>query len=266
MEWTDELRDAVNALIRQSGRIMLGQADPEHERGAVSEKPGAANYVTQYDVRVQTALETGLSALFPQAKFFAEEQENDIEDAKRGLCFVIDPIDGTTNFIHHMGCSAVSVALFENGVPVYGAVLDPYRDELFYAVKGGGAFLNGAPIRASRRDLAHALVSFGTSPYDRARLADASFDRAKRIFLRCADLRRSGSAAIDICCVACGRTDAFFEDILSAWDFAAGGLILSEAGGRLSAYDGGLPGFGCKSSVLCTNGLLHGAMLELINQ
>ena len=262
---SSEQQAQIGVLLRHCGEIMCADPDPEHAKGEITQKDGAANYVTVYDVQVQTYLENGLIQIFPAAKFIAEEQENDPVSAARGLCFVIDPIDGTTNFIHHMGASAVSVALFSDGEPVYGAVYDPYRKELFFALVGCGAYLNGKKITVSDRDLPHALVSLGTAPYNRDALADAVFDKAKRIFLHCADIRRSGSAALDMCYVACGRTDAFFEEILSPWDFAAGQLIVSEAGGRLTDYAGKKPEFGYKSAVLCSNGCVHDSLLQLLN-
>ena len=265
MRITKEQQEQIFQLMRECGALMRSAHSVEKADGEITEKPGSANFVTVYDVAVQNRLIEGLKALFPDAAFLAEEKENDAAFPARGLCFVIDPIDGTTNFIHDYRCSAISVGLFDHGAPLFGAVLDPYRDELFSAAAGEGAFLNGRPIHASDRDLAHALVSFGTSPYDRAALADSSFDVVKRIFLRCADIRRSGSAAADICFVACGRTDAFFEATLSPWDFAAGGIILAEAGGRMTDFSGEPIRPGKKSSVLCTNDKLHGAMLDLIN-
>ena len=111
-----------------------------------------------------------------------------------------------------------------------------------------------------------ALVSFGTSPYDWEKLAKDSFRIVYDIFMKCADIRRSGSAALDICFVACGRTDAFFEMVLSPWDYAAGKIILTEAGGRFTSFFGNVPALGEKSSVLCTNNALHKDMLELINK
>ena len=257
--------EGLYALMRQCGDVMRGAHAVEQREGEITEKPGSANFVTVYDVRVQEMLISGLSVLFPDAAFLAEEKENAAGQIQQGLCFVIDPIDGTTNFIHDMKCSTISVGLFDSGVPVCGAVLDPYRDELYTAVAGRGARLNGRPIRVSDRDLPHALVSFGSSPYDRLSNADRSFAVLKNIFLQCADIRRSGSAALDICFVACGRTDAFFEGVLSPWDFAAGGIILTEAGGRISDFSGAAIEPGKKSSVLCSNGSLHAQMLDLIN-
>ena len=262
----NEQKNAICRLMRSAGETVLEARQVEADAGAIREKPGDANFVTVYDVRVQTQLIEGLRGLFPDAVFLAEEDHCGSGVPQTGDCFVIDPIDGTTNFIHDMQCSAVSVALFRDASPLFGAVLDPYRGELFTAEAGKGAFLNGAPIRVSQRDLPHALASFGTSPYDRDRLGDVSFAAAKRIFMRTADIRRSGSAAIDICCVACGRTDLFFEFVLSPWDFAAGGLILTEAGGMITDFTGAQARPGAKSSVLCSNARLHKAALEIINE
>ena len=255
----------LNALVREAGAIMLEARDLEHASDMITEKPGAANFVTSYDVRVQNFLIDGLSSLFPDAYFFAEEKENDPAQALEGLSFLIDPIDGTTNFIHHMGVSAVSVALFDKGEAAYGAVYDPYRDELFYAVRGQGAFLNGTPIRVSDRDLSHALVSVGTSPYNRGESREKTFLRMHAVFMQVADLRRGGSAALDVCYVAAGRTDAYFEEELSPWDYAAGSLILREAGGRFTDFRNRVPAFGTKSPVLCSNVKIHEAVLLIIN-
>ena len=250
--------------MRSCGDIMLSAHAVEAQSGAISVKPGEANFVTVYDVRVQEVLIGGLRELFPEAHFFAEEKDNSSVAGEEGLCFFIDPIDGTTNFIHNMQASAVSVGLYENGIPVFGAVFDPYRKEMFHAAAGEGACLNGAPISVSSRPMEKALISVGTAPYNRDRAKD-TFDRMRRVFLQCADLRRSGSAALDVCYVACGRTDAYFEDVLSPWDYAAGALILTEAGGRITDYHNDMLAPGDKKSVLCTNKALHQTMLGLIN-
>ena len=263
---TNEQTKAIGALMRDCGAFILGAHSVETHTGEITEKPGSANFVTVYDVAVQNRLVEGLKKLFPGANFLAEEDKTPAAMPETGYCFVIDPIDGTTNFIHDMRCSGVSVALFYNREPLFGAVLDPYRDELFTAVQGETAYLNDRPIAVSNRDMSHALVSFGTSPYDREATCEQSFSIVKNVLLRCADIRRSGSAAVDICFVACGRSDGFFEAILSPWDFAAGGIILAAAGGKMTDFSGSPIAPGKKSSVLCTNGNLHGEMLDLINK
>lgn len=262
---SDKQRDEILQVIKDCGRIIVLAHDIEARDGSITVKPGAANFVTEFDVRVQNTLIERLSAVFPDAYFFAEEKDNAARP-QQGYCFYIDPIDGTTNFIHDMKLSAISVALFYGQTPVFGAVYDPYRGEMFSAVWGEGAFLNGRRITVSARTLDKALIAFGTAPYYRDNHVEERFQRIRRVFLACADLRRSGSAALDVCWVACGRTDAYFEDVLSPWDFAAGEIILTEAGGKLSSYDGGLPEPGKSSSVLCSNKTLHEEMLRLLNQ
>ena len=266
MEATKENQKKIINIIRTCGAVVRSAHDVESQSGAITVKPGAANFVTLFDVNVQNTLISRLSALYPQANFFAEEKDNDGACFKDAYCFVIDPIDGTTNFIHDMKYSAISVALYYDGMPLFGAVYNPYMDEMFHASVGGGAYLNDRPIRVSGRSLDKALVLFGTSPYNREEHGRDTFKRVYNVFMKCADVRRSGSAALDVCYVACGRVDAYFEDILSPWDFAAGLLILTEAGGKMTSYSGEQPKAGEKTSVLCSNKLLHSEMLQLLNK
>lgn len=249
--------------MRKGGEIMKQAHLDNDVQDGIVEKQGSANFVTAYDVKVQNTLVADLSEIFPQAKFFAEEKENSSEDTKTGLCFVIDPIDGTTNFIHDYHASSVSVGLLYNGKPVFGAVYDPYRDELFSAICGEGAFCNGKRISVSNCDLAHALVGFGTSPYYKDELADSAFDMAKELFVASSDIRRGGSAAIDFCMLACGRLDVFFENKLSPWDFMASYVIITEAGGEMIDYNGDPVVFDRPESVLCVNKVLKEDVLAI---
>lgn len=205
----------------------------------VEVKEGHANFVTTVDSAVETYLKSALQKLRPDASFIGEEQDN----APLGPepTWVIDPIDGTTNFIHDFRFSAVSVALLEDRRPVLGAVYQPYAQELFHAVRGGGAHLNGRPIHVSGTPFSQALVGFGTSPYHPG-LAQRSMEAALQFLLRAADVRRCGSAALDLAYVAAGRQDVYFELTLKPWDYAAGALLVEEAGGtfampRLDAPD-----------------------------
>lgn len=247
--------------MREAGELLHGAHPAASE---ITVKPGDDNFVTACDVAVQEFLIARFSELLPGAGFLAEEQETHCIPS--GRCFIIDPIDGTTNLIHDYRHSAISVALCENGAVTFGAVLNPYSGELFYAARGEGAFLetDGAAKRicVSARPLRDALVEFGTSPYYKA-LADETFALVKELFLRSRDIRRSGSAALDICYVACGRCDLFFETILSPWDYAAGSVILSEAGGLLTQIDGSAVRLEAPSSVLAANPGAHAEFLAL---
>ena len=224
----------IISIVHECGEIMLSASDIEHK---VHQKEGKGNFVTDYDSRVQAALKEKLLELVPDALFFGEEDDADSVDISRGYAFIVDPIDGTSNFMRGYRTSCISVALARDGYPVMGVVYNPYMQETFYAEKGKGAFLNGKPIHASERTLEQGLVLFGTAPYN-ADLAKKSFEVAYRYFCRAEDLRRSGSAAIDLCALACGRGEFYFELILSPWDYAAGALIVEESGGIVSDLEG----------------------------
>ena len=221
-----EILPAVETLMRSAGAVML---EADHIREGVTAKEGRQNYVTEYDKKVQDLLQKGLAKILPKALFLGEE--SDVEtDISSGLSWIVDPIDGTTNFIKGLNMSAVSVALALDAVPQLGAVYNPFTDEFFSAVKGAGAWLNGSPIHVSDNDLTDGVVLVGTAPYHEE-LANASFGMMRHYFEMCIDIRRFGSAALDLCFVACGRAELYLEQLVSPWDCAAGALILQEAGG-----------------------------------
>lgn len=220
-----EILAAVEAAEREAGQRIL--AAGEHIR--TEEKSGRRDVVTRYDREVQTLLTEALRRAVPSAAFFCEEQERRCALTQDDV-FIIDPIDGTMNFVHGLRHSCVSVAYASGGEVLAGAVYDPYAEELFSAVKGGGARLNGQPAAAAETPLAESVVHFGTAPYDPA-LAEETFALAKRAFLASLDVRRRGSAALDLCDVAAGRAGLYFELQVSPWDYAAGALLVREAGG-----------------------------------
>lgn len=194
----------------------------------IDQKEGHANFVTNIDREVEEYLQQALLALVPGSRVIGEEKENGaLSDVPT---WIVDPVDGTTNLIHDYRCSAVSIALCENRRPVAGLIWQPYMQEMFYAEAGRGASMNGKEIHVSETPFDRALVAFGTSPYH-TELAEKSMELALAYLHSCADIRRSGSAAIDLAYVACGRHDAFFELNLKPWDYAAGSLIVREAGG-----------------------------------
>lgn len=262
MQETQE--QALFALIRRAGAVIL-KASAGISTKDVFDKEGSANYVTVYDVQVQRLLETGIREIFPDCMFLAEEEGEDQNNLGAGWTFVIDPIDGTTNFIRNYYRSAVSVGALYAGELVWGAVYQPYTDELFHAGIGQGAYLNGRPISVGTKRMQEAIVAVGTSPYYRAELGERTMNIAKALLMQCDDLRRSGSAALDLCDVACGRVDAFFELRLSPWDFMAGCLIVQEAGGWICTLSGeDLPTDGRKSSVAAGGWMLRGDFLRIL--
>lgn len=250
--------EALIAIAKEAGAMMRRSHD-----AAIHEKEGHYNFVTDADVAVQAYLKSALLTLCPGARFYAEEQENEpLTDAPT---FVVDPIDGTINYMRLRHMSAVSIGYLEGRQPVMAVVYNPYANELFYARKGRGAFLNGQPIRVSDLPYDMALVELGTSPYD-AELAKQTMAAAGRFLSECGDLRRSGSAAIDLCGVACGRADIFFELRLRPWDVAAGALIVEEAGGLFISLGHDAPFFEAACGMLACNAACAADALRVLQE
>lgn len=249
--------DQLIAVVRRAGDMIRNAHNIEKD---THEKNGAADLVTKYDVAVQAFLQRELLALVPEADFLGEEGEHETLD--KPWVFVVDPIDGTTNFVRHMHHSNIAVALVHEGCVAYGVVYNPFTEEMFAARRGGGAFLNGRPIHVSDRDMSHAITMCGSTIYDR-RFTDRSFSLMRRLYDLGLDFRRFGSAELDVCYVACGRAEVFFECRLSPWDYAAGSLILTEAGGKITRLDGSPIDPYRGGSVWATNGVCH-SVLELL--
>lgn len=239
----NEICLVMQAAERRAAALVLSA------HGVITErKSGARDVVTQYDRDVQLLLIEALRAAVPEAHFFCEEM-NEREKLDAEHVFIIDPIDGTMNFVRGFSHSAISVAYALRGRIEAAAVCNPYLDELFTAVRGEGAFLNGRPIRTAADDLKNSVVCFGTAPY-RPDLSDRTFALARRMFDESLDVRREGTAELDLCSVAAGRAGLYFELDLSLWDYAAGALIVEEAGGVCRTADGGaLPLDGRKSTI-----------------
>ncbi len=229
------LIEQIQQAVRECGQIVL-RAD--RTQAETHTKGGRSNdLVTRYDKLVQELLRDSLLRLAPQAHFVGEEEDVH-ESIARGDAFIVDPIDGTANFVHDYKNSAISVAMTRDGRREIGVVYNPYLDEMFYAQRGCGAFCNGSPIHVSPLPLERGLTIFGSASYYRE-LTDESFRLLRKCFDRSMDIRRSGSAALDLCAIAAGRAELFFELRLQPWDFAAGSLIVEEAGGRCTRVDGG---------------------------
>lgn len=244
----EQLLENIIHAVRACGTIIL---NADRTKSGIDEKAGHANFVTAYDKKVQSELQKRLLEILPEAVFVGEEEDVHAS-VKDGYAFIVDPIDGTTNFIKDYHASAISVGLIKDAKRYMGVVYNPYLDEVYTAVKGKGAFLNGSPIQVSRQPLENGIVIFGTATYYEE-YAKATFDMAYENYCKALDVRRSGSAALDLCNVAAGRAELFFELRLCPWDYAAGSLIVEEAGGVVTTIDGGeLPlNEGC--GVLATN-------------
>lgn len=257
---TAEILDLIQSAEREAAELIL------HARRILAEtKTGKRDVVTEYDRRVQELLTRRLREALPEAAFFCEENAQRDELSAEAL-FIIDPIDGTMNFVHGMHRSCISVAYMSRGEVLAGAVYNPYLDEMFTAQRGSGAYLNGQAIHAADTSLAESLVCCGTAPYSPER-ADESFELMKKAFLSSLDLRREGAAALDLCSVAAGRAGAYFELQVSLWDFAAGVLIAEEAGARCTTIDGApLPYDGSRPTILAGGSPAAEALLRVFGR
>jgi len=234
----------LNRVAQGAARIIL-----EAKRDmAVDEKAGHGNFVTEYDIKVQNYSQSHLKSLFPDAKFIGEEDAQQSE-LPMGDCFIVDPIDGTCNFMYNFKTSAISIAMLHDRKVVAGIICQPYLNEYFTAELGKGAKLNGSYIKASKRSFEESLVLFGTSPYY-PELAERSMAIATDCLKSCKDIRRCGSAAADLAWIASGRADLFYELQLSPWDFAAGSLICQEAGAKIVQPNGSPLDFSKKCGVV----------------
>lgn len=251
-------------IIKNAGEVMVSAHNIENED--VSSKEGSANFVTVYDVKIQDLLMSEIKKAVPDALFIAEEKENDASVLMGEHCFIIDPIDGTTNFIHDYRHSCISLAMFSRGEAVFGAVYDPYLKEFFRAEKSKGAYLNDVPMKVSSRKMSEAIVAYGTSPYYKSTLGEKTFALTKELFDKCADIRRCGSAALDLAYTAAGRNDLFFEFLLSPWDVAAGYLLITEAGGVITDMQGNTIDFSKPCPVIASSKELYGEFWDIVKK
>lgn len=243
-----ELRiEDIIAIVKEAGNIMLTAVRPK-----IMEKSGHANFCTETDEKIQKFLIERFEKLLPEAEFLGEEDGQDVFASKmaKGYCFVIDPIDGTSNFIYEYRPSVVSVGLLKDGKPYMAVVYNPYDDMMFWATAGKGAYMNGEKIMSTDAPLSDSLACFGTAPYYEE-LRDRSFDIAKKLLPLCVDLRRSGTAAWDMCCVALGRCGLYYELKIQIWDYAAAALIAMEAGCKVTDIEGNPLSYKGPSSALC---------------
>ena len=253
----------IEAIIKEAGKIMLSA---RYENMMVDEKEGNANFVTEYDVKVQNFLEEKFLKLIPSASFLAEEGGEDENKVGEGYTFIIDPIDGTTNFLYNMSRSAISVAIAKDGEVIFGAIFNPYTDEYFHAKKGEGAYLNGKKIHVSEAENEKALAIIGTAPYYKETIGEKTVELFKELYFNFGDVRRSGSAAIDFCDIARGSASVFFEYVLSPWDYAAGALIVKEAGGVVSDFSGNALEKFEKSTVVAGSKKGYPAIIEICSK
>lgn len=250
----DRHLEVARRAARESGRIQIQGLS---EKLQVDYK-GRYDLVTDVDRKCEEVVTGILREAFPEAGILAEESAN--QEAGSDEFWIVDPLDGTTNYASGYPAFCTNIALKRNGEIVLGVVYEPLRDELFEAVLKEGARLNGAPIRVSKTEkLSQALLATGF-PYDRCEQPDTNLDRFCALTMRTRGVRRGGSASLDLCYTACGRLDGYWEIRLQPWDVCAGALIVSEAGGQVSNLGGGDYDWSGKET-LASNRRLHDALV-----
>ncbi len=259
----DESRADLARLAEEAARAAGGVHRTYAQHGfTVDTKSGHHDLVTEADIEAERVVVQLVRSRFPGHNILAEEGSE--PDRSSEYTWVVDPLDGTNNFARGIPLFTSSVAVARNDEIVAAAVYDPSRDELFRAYRGGGAYVNGTPLRVREStDLSDAILATGFY-YNRGREMEQTLETIRAFFHRGGiGIRRTGSAALDLCYVAAGRYDGFWEHNLGLWDYAGGSLILEEAGGRLSDDRGKALPF-APSYIVASNGSLHAQLLELV--
>ncbi len=253
----DDLQALAIQAVRESGRIQKEWLRKDKQ----VELKGAINLVTEVDRRCEQRIVGIIKKAFPDHNILTEETL--MPELPSPYRWIIDPLDGTTNYAHGYPCFCTSIALELEGEIVLGAIYDPLLDELFTAQKGKGAFLNKERIAVSLTDqLTNALICTGF-PYDLRESPENNLDHFNDFIMKARAIRRDGAAALDLCYVAAGRFDGFWELKLNAWDVAAGKLLIEEASGRVTDFQGGpLDIHG--QQILASNGRIHGEMIRVL--
>jgi len=231
--------------------------------GKLSEKDintkAASDFVTRVDRESEDLILSTIKIKHPEHYFLTEESIK--ETSTKGYRWIIDPLDGTTNFIHSYPVFSISIALEYDNEIIMGVVYDPLRGELFTAEKGNGTYLNGHPVRTSTvKSLEDSLIATGF-PFRKKNMIDLYLDLFKNVFNQVSDIRRAGSAALDFANLACGRCDGFFELGLSPWDMAAGSILITESGGIVSDFGGGKD-YLRTGNIVASTPLLHDKLLK----
>jgi myo-inositol-1(or 4)-monophosphatase len=256
-----ELRDVVmfgSKVAQEAGRILKNGIS-----GKIRVKyKGKINPVTEFDLKAERHIVSRIKRKYPSHSILAEEGQGDKIDSE--YCWVIDPLDGTVNYSHNFPVYAVSVALCKTGEPIAGFVVDPERNELFWAAKNMGAYLNRNKIKVSKESkLIRSLLSTGFA-YNIQTARRNNLGMYARMSKKAQAVRRSGSAALDLSWVACGRLDGYWEYYLAPWDTAAGVLIATEAGGEISCINGKEYSI-FRNDIVASNGKIHNQLRAVLN-
>ena len=227
--------EAIEKVVREAGKMIL---DANVNATDIHKKAGPANFVTDYDVKIQKFLISKLSSILPGCGFFGEEDTaGNAHKIEKEHTFFIDPIDGTTNFMFDYHNSCVSVGLAEQGKMIAGWVYNPYTEQFWSAVRGHNANLNGKKLKIENHGLDVGICAFGAARYNES---DGIFDILPTLFTHSLSIRNGGSAAIDLCRIASGSNVAYIEMLLQPYDYAAASIIIEEAGGVIGTTDGSM--------------------------
>lgn len=231
----NDLIEKIASIVKEASRIMM---DSE-ARSGINQKGNSSNFVTDSDLKIQEFLSQELTLLLPGSTIIGEEKDQ--TDSSGEYVWVIDPIDGTSNFIRDLGLSVISVGLIKKGEPFIGVIYHPYRDEMYTGQVGSGAFLNGKPIKVSDKDFEHSILCSAMSLYNKDYAAPC-FKIIEKIYYKSDDLRRLGSAALELALLAAGKVELYFEIRVFPWDAAAAFAIIKSAGGYVEClHNEGFP-------------------------
>ena len=260
----DALRVSFKTTAIEAARVAGAILEEQARSGFQVEHKDEVNLVTDADRLAEQAIIERIRKVCPDHQILAEEG-GIVSQSPSSYKWVIDPLDGTTNFAHGFPTYCVSIALEYQGRCILGVVLDPTRAELFVAEAGRGAFVNDTPIRVSRSAALNSALLVTGFAYDIRQSSNNNLDNFARFSLRTQGVRRTGAAALDLCYVASGRFDGFWELKLHPWDTAAGAVILQEAGGRVTDFNG-RPFSIYGKEIVASNGLVHEEMLQVLSQ
>ena len=256
------MTETLSRIAREAGTLFK---EGYHASKEITFK-GSVDLVTQYDLQVELLLKERLADAFPEHTLVGEETSDAAQRPEKAI--YIDPIDGTTNFVHGIPFCAISVGVVEHGRPVAGVVYLPILDELYRAEAGGGAFCNGEPLHVGTAEtLEKSLIATGF-PYtkvDQGKDFEWVMRAMRRLLPLTRDIRRLGSASVDLCYVAKGTFEGFYEVNLKPWDVAAGWIIVEEAGGRVTKEDGSPYAIG-EHIIVATNAKIHDALVEKLGE
>ena len=257
-----DLREGFKKIAVEAARLGGAVLQEQARRGFNVEHKDAVNLVTDADRHAEQTIVEAIRAAYPDHRILAEERGAQAESTS-DYQWVIDPLDGTTNFAHGFPAYCVSIGLEYQGRCILGVVFDPTRCELYLGAEGEGATLNGTPVQVSHTESLNAALLVTGFAYDIRESANNNLDHFSRFSLRAQGVRRTGTAALDLCYVAAGRFDGFWELKLHAWDTAAGIVIVQEAGGRITDFKGA-PYSIYGKDLVASNALIHQEMLDVL--